>query len=428
MRSHPRLELAASHGVKLGLERVRDLLTWMGSPHLGRHTVHVAGTNGKGSTCAMTTACLVAAGHRVGTFLSPHLVDVNERILVDGRPVDDDLLSEALDAAAEASAAFASAHGRPDDPLTYFELTLVAAWWIFERMGVEVQVIEVGIGGRLDATNVVEPTVAAIVSVGMDHVEVLGPDLASIAREKAGILKPGRPGVVGSLPPEAARVVRRVSEEVGASLDPAPGALGWEGGVGEGRGVLCGPDGERRPVSLGLAGRHQTENAKVVLGIVSHLRDQGLSVPVSAVAEGLERARLAGRLMEVRRGWWVDGAHNPEGASALAAALKSGVGPSRPVLVFGCGRERDPVALVAPLRDQISSVLAVQAAHPAARSADEVAAHLAGLELPVTVGGRIQEVWASLAGREPLLFAGSLYLIGELMERLQGDAEAGSGP
>lgn len=408
MRSHPILDAAAAHGMRLGLERVRDMLAFLGDPHLGRATVHVAGTNGKGSVCAMTTAALVAAGHRVGTFLSPHLVHVNERILLDGRPVEDAVLEGVLADVDAARRAWGAARDEVDAPLTYFELTMIAAFVVFQRMDVDVQVVEVGIGGRLDATNLVVPTVCALTTVGLDHVEVLGPDLASIAWEKAGIIKPGVPVVVGRLPPEASAVVARRAAEAGSPS----WTLDEEICVEVDRVIT--PRGPVEGVIPTLAGCHQRDNAAVAVGVLQRLDEHGIAVPSPAIREGA-RAEHRGRLTWIAEDVVVDGAHNVDGARALAAWLSGRGAPERRTLVFGCGQDRDPVALVARIAPHVARIRTTAARHPKARPAEEVARLLREAGWPAEVGGEpIVAIRGARAAGEEVLVAGSLYLLGDV--------------
>jgi len=407
------------HGMRLGLQRVRDMLAHLGDPHLGRTTVHVAGTNGKGSVCTMTSAALVAAGHRVGTFLSPHLVHVNERIRIDGAPIDDAQLDEVLCAVADARRAWGASRGEDEAPLTYFELSMITAFEVFRRVGVDVQVIEVGIGGRLDATNVVQPTVCAITSVGLDHVEVLGPDLVSIASEKAGILKTGVPAVVGPLVEEAFEVVASRASAVGAPL----WRVGEEIRVQERR--VSTPRGAVDDLSPGMAGPHQRDNAAVVVGVLHRLREAGCPVDDAAIRTGV-RAVLAGRMSWLAPDLLADGAHNVDGARALGRHLAERGGASRRVLVFGCGEDRAPEALLEPLRAHVSAVITTAADHPRARDADALAARLHASGWPARRGGSPGEAiaLARTLGSE-VVVAGSLYLLGGVMAALEdGRAEA----
>jgi dihydrofolate synthase/folylpolyglutamate synthase len=407
------LDRHARSGVKLGVERVADLLAHLGHPERSARVIHVAGTNGKGSVCTLVTEALVASGLRVGTTLSPHLVELNERFLLDGVPVDDERLERVLERVDSARSTWAAARGLGDDALTYFELSIVAAFVLFAEARVHVMVVEVGMGGRLDATNVVQPAVTAITSIGLDHMAELGPTTGAIAREKAGIVKPGVPLVVGRVDADA-----RASIEARATEVRAP--VWWLGeqiaAVGD---ALRTPRGTLVGVKLAMPGPHQRDNAAVALGVLHAATSSGLRVPDHAVLDGFARAALGGRIETLAPDLVVDGAHNPEGARALAAWLESRGGAERRTLVFGCGADRDPVELVAPLVPHAARVVAVTCDHPKARPAKEVAAALVGAGIAAAEGG---EVVAALAAvRSPgteTLVTGSLYLIGAVKAAL----------
>ncbi|HMV70108.1 MAG TPA: Mur ligase family protein, partial [Myxococcota bacterium] len=290
MKSHPVLSRLGETGVKLGLDRVRQLLAELGDPHLAAPVVHVAGTNGKGSVCAYVTQALVAAGLRVGTYTSPHLEHVNERVQLDGAPIDDLTLTEAIEALDRMRGEWGSALGFGRDVITYFELMTVVAFQVFAARRVDVAVVEVGMGGRLDATNVVLPVATAITSIAMDHTEVLGDTLGAIAAEKAGILKGGVPCAVGPVPAEALDVIRRRAEQVGAPLWLSGAHLRRErrGGAWS----ITTPEGQVGPVTLGMPGAHQGANAAVAVGVLHLLKRQGFPIGPDAVAAGLARARV----------------------------------------------------------------------------------------------------------------------------------------
>jgi len=220
LNEHPLLHQLSRFGIHLGLDRMRGFLEGLGSPHLKFPAVHIGGTNGKFSVTRLVASALQQEGYRVGVTISPHLQQVNERMSIDGQDISDAALDALLQEVDVARRAWAREQGDlPEDRvLTYFEVVTAAAFLWFAQEKVDVAVVEVGLGGRLDATNVLDGVVSAIVSVGIDHTEKLGPDLASIAAEKAGIFKPGRPAVVGPLHPSAMRVVRAIAGERGTPL------------------------------------------------------------------------------------------------------------------------------------------------------------------------------------------------------------------
>lgn len=298
-------------GVHLGLERIKALLADLGNPHRSVPIVHVAGTNGKGSICAYLSAVLAEAGYRVGRYTSPHLVDWTERICINDRSISEAELERVLVQVRDAIA-FAPERETP----TLFEVVTAAAWLHFAQTQVDIAIIEVGLGGRLDATNVCDrPLVTAISSLSLEHWQRLGPTLADIAREKAGILKPQRPAAIGPLPTEAAAVVRERIEKLHC---PAVWVQPSQR-VGEGRARYAGIDG---PIEypLPLLGEIQLTNSAVAIACVQQLQQQGWQISTPTLQAGMARARWPGRLQWVcwqGRKLLIDGAHNPAAASAL---------------------------------------------------------------------------------------------------------------
>lgn len=300
-------------GVELGLERIQRLLEALGRPQDRVPLVHVAGTNGKGSVCAYLAAVLTAAGYRVGRYTSPHLVSWRERITVCEQPIESGQLKQRLQ---QVIAAIDPAWPSP----TQFEVFTAAAWLHFADSQVNLAVMEVGLGGRLDATNVVaNPLVSVIVSLSREHWQRLGPTLADIAREKAGVLKPGRPAVIGPLPPEAAAVVEARLKELDCPAvwpDPA---------VPLPQGQACYGQGEEKiTYPLPLLGDHQLINSAVAIAAIQSLRAQGWRISTEAIAQGMGQARWPGRLQWVtwnpgERGYplLIDGAHNTAAAQVL---------------------------------------------------------------------------------------------------------------
>lgn len=411
MIDHPMLRDAAEAGMRLGLGRMRSFLAWLGEPHRAAPVLHVAGTNGKGSVARMLGAVLQARGLRVGVHTSPHLVHVNERILVDDEPVPDAVLESLLARLDLARAAWAREHLGPGErhPLTYFELTTAAAFQHFADAKVDVMVVEVGMGGRLDATNVVDPVVTGIVTIGLDHCEQLGFDHASIAAEKAGILKRGVPAVIGPLPYDALPVVRSVAAEKEAPLflwGQDYEALGTAADVRY-RGPV-----ERTGLVLGLQGHHQVVNAGVALRMLDAL-PEALRPDEVAIRAGLRAARNPGRLEWLAPDLLLDGAHNPDGATALARALGE-LPHDRPrTLVIGGGTDKDIRSVAAALAPQVDHIRTTACDHPKARSPEDVAEQIAGLHPDIQVAGPMAEaVDRARDGQGLVIVAGSLYLVG----------------
>jgi len=405
------LEVAA--GWDLKLERMRAALVRRGHPEARWPALHVAGTNGKGSTAAMLDAILTAAGYRTGLYTSPHLIDFAERIRVGGRTIPHEAVVALV---AELRADL----GAAGIPLTHFEFaTLVACEW-FARVGIDVAVVEVGLGGRLDATNLVRPLATAITSIAIDHVEYLGADLGSIAGEKAGILKPGVPLALGPVPAEAERVIVERARAVGAPV----ARVGEDGVLGAGPdGVLAfrGPGVAWDGIRLGLPGRFQCDNASVALLTLALARGY-LPCRADAVREGLGAVVWPGRLAVVRREPLVvlDGAHNPAGMAALARELPSLIGRRPLDLVFAVMADKDRAAMLTPLLPLVRRVIVTRVGRRGAEPA-EIAAEIAG-RVPVEA---MREPRAGLRTAltrtrpgDAVLVTGSLFLVGEAYAEL----------
>jgi dihydrofolate synthase/folylpolyglutamate synthase len=380
--------------IRFGLERMVRALDALGRPDRAYPILHVGGTNGKGSTCAMAAAALRAAGHRVGLYTSPHLQAFEERIQVQGVPVPGAALAALV---AEVRRACPWHDAAPaGERLTYFEFATLLGLLHFARERVGVAVVEVGLGGRLDATSAVLPRVTAVARVGLDHTQLLGDTVEAIAREKAGIFKPGVPAVVhGEQPPGALEVLREEAFRRGAPFRVAPR---------DHRGAVA------------LRGAHQRTNAALAAEALALLDREGVVVPPAAVAEGIATARWPGRLEEVG-GVLLDGAHNPDGAAALAAALPD-LHPGRPVeLVFGVLADKDHAAMLSALAPAVRRLHLVAPASPRARPPGELLA-LAGASGAVAHAHPSLEealACARAAAAEGGLacVAGSLYLVGE---------------
>jgi dihydrofolate synthase / folylpolyglutamate synthase len=297
-------------GIDLGLDRILALLEKLGNPHHRVPLIHVAGTNGKGSVCAYLSSVLAAAGYRVGRYTSPHLVDWTERITLNNQPIEPNTLIDTLHRVA---AIIDSSQPSP----TQFEVLTAAAWCIFAEAAVDIAVVEVGLGGRLDATNVCDrPLVSIITSLSLEHWQRLGPTLTHIAREKAGILKAGCPAVIGPLPPEADAVVRQKVEELGCPVVWQPPAQ-W---VPDKTEPYPWAISDEISYPLPLLGEVQLVNSSLAIAALKILQQQGWAISDTAIHTGMAQTQWLGRL---HRTQWqgmdllVDGAHNPAAAKAL---------------------------------------------------------------------------------------------------------------
>jgi dihydrofolate synthase/folylpolyglutamate synthase len=393
-------------GIKFGLDNIAAIVARLGHPERSFASVHIAGTNGKGSVTAMVDAALRAAGHRAARYTSPHLVDLAERFVVNGRPVAHDALVSAVADVRDAVESL-RADGTLDVQPTFFEVTTAVAFELFRRAHVRVAVLEVGLGGRLDATNVVEPIATAITSIAFDHQRYLGETLREIALEKAGIIKSHVPVVLGPLDAEAARAIEQVAAERGAEIIRATPA-------------------DASGFTLGLAGAHQRANAAVAVHLMRLLDARGIAVPAAAIADGLARPQWPGRLDLRRlpdgRELLLDAAHNPAGAAALASYLESDVRARQP-LVFAAMRDKAIADMFTALLPHVSRLVVTRASNP--RSADpEMLADIARATapgLPIAIEPRVEEALASAWRESPrIVVAGSIFLLGDVLKSIGG--------
>ncbi|NDY42934.1 bifunctional folylpolyglutamate synthase/dihydrofolate synthase [Dissulfurirhabdus thermomarina] len=423
------------HGFRLGLERMEAVLDALGHPERAVPVVHVAGTNGKGSAAALITAILSAAGLRVGLYTSPHLHCLAERFRIGGRPIPEPELAERIHRIRRLVEAGCE--------LSYFEATTAIAFDWFRDAAVDLAVVETGLGGRLDATNVVVPRVSVITGVGLDHRSYLGRTLAAIAREKAGIVKPGVPVVSGVRRAAARRVVHGRCRELAAPLSE-PGrdftVRRWSDLGFHYRGALW----RLRRISLALRGAHQVRNAGLAVRACEILAAQGVPVTGAHVRAGCRRVSWPGRL-EVLAGpirVLLDGAHNPDGVRALRAALDAGrewPPPERRVLLWGCsdeGGDKDYAGMLALVAGAAGRVVVTEP--PGPRRPVRVA-DWRGVSLPP--GARLEVDWRraldtareELGPGDLLCVAGSLYLVGAVRSALvregfRPSSRCGAGP
>jgi dihydrofolate synthase/folylpolyglutamate synthase len=378
-----RLFALETFGIKLGLENIAKLCAALGHPERSFRSLHVAGTNGKGSVTALAHAALVASGLRSARYTSPHLADLTERFVIGHQPVELPRL-EAVTADVLDCADRLRADGTLSVVPTFFEVTTAIAFELFRRAAVEVAVIEVGLGGRFDATNVISPVASAITTIGLDHQQHLGPTLADIAFEKAGIIKPHVPVITGVLPAEAMAVVRRVAAEREAPLVESTEGTRVQSDLHEGRARLSiqTPAGTYGPFALALLGEHQVHNALVALRRLEAARDAGVGVTTSGIEVGFATADWPARLeaipLDGGRRLILDAAHNVDGANALAAYLRRWH-PERPLLVVGVMRDKAAADILSALLPVTSRVIVTAAPTPRAMPAPQLAEHVAAL-------------------------------------------------
>ena len=395
---------------KFGLERITTVLDALGNPHKRCPFLHVAGTNGKGSTCSMIESALRRAGHRTGLFISPHLVEPTERISLDGVRVSVPVFTEAFNRVHQVVEELIDG-GAIDLHTTYFETVTAMAFLIFAEARTEMVALEVGLGGRLDATNVVQPKLSVITPIDFDHEAWLGRSLEAIAGEKAGILKPGVPAVFAAQRPEVEPVLERRAREVAA---PFVSTTDWavlelELDVRGSRFTLSGEKTLR--IRCPLAGEHQVENAKTAAVALARL-----GVPDQAIEEGIACARWPGRLELVSRTpeIVIDGAHNPAGARALAAYIDRFYRDRRVRLIYGAMRDKAVEEVCGILFPRAQQVIATAPDQPRALHPEAIWQIADHPNLSVAHGLKDALALVQDAGPEDAIFVtGSLYLVGE---------------
>jgi dihydrofolate synthase/folylpolyglutamate synthase len=409
------------------LRRVHSLLARLGNPHLGRKTVHIAGSKGKGSIAAMTAAVLTAAtGGGIGLYTSPHLHTFCERIAVDGRPIAQADFARLTEAVAPAAAA-ENVDGRFGQ-LTTFELLTTLAFLHFREREAGWQVLEVGIGGRLDATSVVEEEdVAVIGPISLEHTAILGETVEEIAAEKAAIIRPGRPVVMAPQPLlAAAAVIRRQAMEAGAPLVDVAASYSWEG-LGwdlSGQSLrLDGPRGQRE-LWLPLLGAHQMENSATAIAAIDVLAERGTNVPESAIAAGLRGVHWPGRLEVLRQRPLVvaDGAHNGDSARRLREALRGYFQFRRLIIVSGMSGDKALNDMARELAPLAALVIATRSQHPRAADATVVAAAYAAsgaaTEIAPSVPEALERALVLAQPDDLVCVVGSLFVVAEAREHV----------
>ncbi|MEM9770768.1 MAG: folylpolyglutamate synthase/dihydrofolate synthase family protein [Cyanobacteria bacterium P01_D01_bin.73] len=412
-------------GIHLGLDRMKRLLAALDNPQNKMPMVHIAGTNGKGSVCAYLTSVLTEAGYRVGCYTSPHLVHWTERVQVGRSPITPEKLLAAIDTVLDAAKALPKDFEDPTAGIpTLYEIVTAAAWWHFAGSGVEIAVMEVGLGGRLDATNVCDrPAATAVVSISLDHQQALGDTLGKIAGEKAGIFKPNCPAVVGPLPDEALAVTRAIAQKTQASLTEVSAAVPAK----KNGKPYAQSNGITYP--LALAGEMQLANSAVAIALLQRLRDQDWKISDDAIVTGMGKASWAGRLQWSQ---WknqrtlIDGAHNPAAAEFLSQYVDQSVREGGSVTwVVGILTTKDYRRVLQTILQPGDRLLTVPVPSHAGVDPLEL------LELGKNIRPDLEEAqsFETLAegldhaflrgGDRPVILCGSLYLLGHFLELSQ---------
>jgi dihydrofolate synthase/folylpolyglutamate synthase len=405
-------------GIHLGLERIQQLLETLGSPHQQVPVIHVAGTNGKGSVCAFLLSILQAAGYRVGRYTSPHLLDWRERITINGKWISN---QDLLDSLHQVDAAIAS-----EFPPTQFEVFTAAMWWYFaqqkSQQNLDIAIIETGLGGRLDATNVCDrPLVSAITSIGLDHCQQLGHTLGAIASEKAGIIKPKCPVVIAENAPEALKALQTKSTAcdapitwVNAATRTATGAV-WQGFA----------------YPLPLLGNHQLINSAIAIAVVQSLRTQGWQISDDAIRTGMANTEWAGRLQWIEfnlngksRKILIDGAHNVAATECLRQFVNESFPNQRKLWIMGILNTKDQSGILQALLHPDDLLYPVPVPNPATTSPQDLA-KIASTILKTKPHAYehlqlgLEAAFDDQRSHDIVILCGSLYLVGEFLDHLK---------
>ena len=408
---YERTPAAAQAARVWNLDRIAYMLQAVGNPHLDTKFLHIAGTRGKGSTAAVTASVLTSAGYRTGLYTSPHLQCFRERIRIDGEMISEAELASLVEETQPIVEKMSRSEiGAP----SFFDVYTFLALMHFARKKVDFAILEPGLGGRLDATNVVTPIACAITRIGVDHTEELGNTLAQIAGEKAGIIKPGVPVVTSEQPDEAMEVLEGICRERECRLVPAPTVeithadeFGQKLRVNE------------LELECPLLGAHQAENVGVAIGLIGPIRQMGISIPREAIIEGVRAVCWPGRFQIVRRNPHVilDGAHDETGAKALVATMRSLFPGRRVIVVFGMVRGHDTEAVARVLAPLADKVYVTAADSPRAVDPSVIQKYVSG-DIVVPVAEAVVKAINEAGEEDVVLVTGSLYVVGEAMTAL----------
>ena len=419
------------------LDRMKALAAALGDPHRDVKVVHVAGSKGKGSTVEMLAAALGACGYATGVFTSPHMVDVRERIRINDQLIAEDDFVRLLGRVAGASSSIADRHG----DVTFFECITALALAYFADQAVDLAVIEVGLGCRLDSTNIVDPEVCAITEIQLEHTELLGKTLGEIAREKGGIIKPGITTITVPQAPEVLSVLKQIAEERAAPLLVLGDDIGYscrfEASPDLGphaRVCLTSPQTSYEHLAVPLRGEHQAPNCGLALAVLAKLIDRGFIVPEIQVAEGLARTPSNGRLEVV----WespkiiLDGAHNPESVQALVKAIGATIRYDSMIVIFGCAADKNVDGMLEKISLGADKIIFTKCAdNPRAIEPKELQKRFANISTKMTqttdtLKNAINTAYKGVARDDLICITGSFHLAGEAKRLLQ-EAKAKQG-
>lgn len=421
------------HGIKFGLANSHALMDLMGSPHRKFRSVHVAGTNGKGSTSAFLAGMLSAAGHRVGLYTSPHLISFTERIRINNVRISEQRVVELAERVRAQIPRIPAGTGEALHSPTFFEVTTAMAFTHFADEGVDIVVVETGMGGRLDSTNVITPLVSVITNIDLEHTEFLGTSIGQIAFEKAGIIKQGVPVVTAIAQPEAVRIVEQTAADrsaplyrMGRDFSPENIIRGRRQSFDH-RGIAA----QYKDLHIAMLGMHQIDNACLATAAAECLMQAGVGMDEDALRTGLGQTVWEGRLERVseRPDIYLDGAHNPASARVLAAAIRD-MKPSyrRLILVTGILADKDYRGILTELVPLADRVIVTRPQYSRAMDVERLASEIRPLHQAVdsaeTVAGAIGKAREAASSDDLILVTGSLYTVGDARAVFVSDGQA----
>ncbi len=431
LADYERLRIVRYNSVNFNLDRMRAFLKKLGNPQDAFRSVHIAGTKGKGSTCAMVASMLQACGYKVGVYTSPHLTDIRERIVING-----EMLSEADFGRLVRTIQPIASKIKP--PVTYFDVLTAVAFKYFAEQKVEIAVVETGLGGRLDSTNILKPEVTAITSISKDHMAQLGNSLSAIAREKAGIFKPGIPAVTIQQAPEVETVLKEVATTVGAPLDITGRTIEFSYRFESSRLMgphnricLTTPNSKFEHLAVPLMGEHQAINCGLALSIIDRLKTRGLAISDAAVMEGLQKTQIPGRMEMINQTprVLVDGAHNAASLDAMLKAIGQHIPYDSMVIIFGCCSDKDVSGMlerIAAGADKVifTKVNNVRSANPVELSAKYTEEYGKMAQVAATLEDALAIANRAVTKEDLICITGSFYLVGQAKNLFAAKAAA----
>jgi len=410
-------------GIKFGLDNIHSLLQELGNPQQTYPSIHIAGTNGKGSTSQFITSILIASGYRVGTYTSPHLIDFSERIQINATPISKKLIAEGISLIRHCISTGKITEQQKQFLPTYFEVSTALAFWCFAQSGIDIAVVETGMGGRLDATNVLDPLISVITNIALEHQDYLGDTLQEIAAEKAGIIKHGRPLVLGEKDPNLIQYFQHICQQKQAEFYPVTGKPEI---VNENEDGVCfhirGEDKDYTDLKIKLLGDFQVENAYLAVRVWEVLNRLGWKIPIENMLTGLQSARWPGRMHLLQKNPLVvaDGAHNPQGTALLMKNIRRYFDFNRLFLIFGCMRDKDILDIINNLLPYAEQIILTRTKNDRAEQPEKIL-HLIDpcYKAKATVIQDAQQaVGKGLAEAEAedlILITGSLYVVGDIL-------------